>query len=353
MSVSDPVLKRFLEAQDRLVFQAADLSLGTISGMVQKGAIDVSPKYQRRERWSIEKQSALIESFLLNVPVPPIYLAEDAFGRYSVVDGKQRITAIHRFMTNGLALTRLEQFHEVEGRRYTDLPTDLQNALDVRPYLRVVTLLKQSDPTLKFEVFTRLNRGGESMEPQELRNVAFRGELNDLIFDLAKNPFLARQLKIRDTRSPAYQSMADAELVLRFFALRDRWRSFSGDYRYEMDRFMVRNREISGDQLAALKRAFEESIRACEAIWGEAAFKRPAGTTWRDQLLTGMYDAEMVAVDSITQDQRASAIARAPQILAQTRALFDDPDFETAVRIGTNTPSRVVYRIDSVMSLLN
>jgi hypothetical protein len=129
--------------------------------MVDRNAINVQSHYQRRERWSPQKQSTLIESFLTNVPVPPVYLAETEFGRYSVVDGRQRITAISRFMSHDIALRNLESFHQIEGLTCSQSPSDLQNALDVRPYLRVITLLKQSDPTLKFEVFTRLNRGGK------------------------------------------------------------------------------------------------------------------------------------------------------------------------------------------------
>src|SRR5439155_7531545 len=114
--------KRFSTAQDRLVLQASDLSLETIATMVDKGAIDVEPAYQRRERWDPEQQSSLIESFLLNVPVPPIYLAEDDFGTYSVIDGKQRITAIRSFMRDELVLTRPETFTDISGARFRDLP---------------------------------------------------------------------------------------------------------------------------------------------------------------------------------------------------------------------------------------
>jgi hypothetical protein len=89
---------RFIEAQRSLVLQAADFSLETIAQMVDSEAIDISPSYQRRERWKRDKQSALIESFLLNIPVPPVYLAEEEFGRYSIIDGKQRLTAIRDFM---------------------------------------------------------------------------------------------------------------------------------------------------------------------------------------------------------------------------------------------------------------
>jgi hypothetical protein len=352
MATSASILDRFLLAQDRLVFQASDLSLGTISSMVEREAIDIRPSYQRRERWHARKQSALIESFLLNVPVPPVYLAEDEYGRYSVVDGKQRITSIFRFMSNELALSNLETFREVEGLRFSQLPQDLKNALEVRPYLRVITLLKQSDPQLKFEVFTRLNRGGEAMSPQELRNVAFRGELNDAIYLLAEHAFLRKALKIKDERSSAYTKMLDAELVLRFLTMRDRWRYFSGDYRTEMDRFMIENQHADDDQLSAYRNAFIGALETCENIWGKAAFKRPAPNGWRDLLLTGMYDAEMVAVDLLTKPDRLRAIEHRRSIIEKTRSLFGDSQFDTAVRVGTNTPARIFYRIEQVLEIL-
>ena len=85
----------------------------------------------------------------------------------------------------------------------------------MRPYIRVVTLLKQSDPELKYQVFLRLNTGGEPLKMRKNRNVAFRGPLNDLIYDLAEDEFLHFQLKIKDKRSPNYRNMLDAEFVLR------------------------------------------------------------------------------------------------------------------------------------------
>ena len=152
-----------------------------------------------------QQQSALIESFILNIPVPPVYIAEDDFGRYSVIDGKQQISAITAFLGGELRLGSLESFPELNGLQFADLPEEIRNALSVRPYVRVVTLLKQSDPELKYEVFTRLNKGGESLNAQEIRNVAFRGPLNDMIYKLAEQAFLKRQLKIANEKSPAYR----------------------------------------------------------------------------------------------------------------------------------------------------
>ncbi len=110
MATSEEIVRKFLTSQNSLVIQSSDLSLESISKMVDDNAIDIQPKYQRRERWTKEKQSALIESFLLNIPVPPIYLAEDEYGKYSVIDGKQRITAINKFIKHNQKLDNLERF---------------------------------------------------------------------------------------------------------------------------------------------------------------------------------------------------------------------------------------------------
>ena len=112
-ATANAIVARFEEAQNSLVLQSSDLSLETIHKMAISEAIDIAPKYQRRERWRVEAESALIESFLLNVPVPPVYLAEDDFGTYSVIDGKQRITAISKYLAGGFPLTGLQKFSEI------------------------------------------------------------------------------------------------------------------------------------------------------------------------------------------------------------------------------------------------
>ena len=320
--------------------------------MVQKKAIDIAPKYQRRERWPKEKQSALIESFLLNLPVPPIYLSEDEYGRYSIVDGKQRITAIDLFVRDQLTLSGLEEFSEIEGKKFSELPSELRNALDVRPYLRVITILKQSDSMLKFEVFIRLNRGGENMNSQELRNVAYMGRLNDLVFRLSNNTFLHRSLKIKDHKSQAFQSMQDAEMVLRFFTLSATWQNFPGNFRRDMDRFMEANMSIGEISIQGFEDRFLRAIDACQAIWGDAAFRRWDSITWRDQFLNGLFDAEMVAVDSLTDNELIKAKNNCDKILEDTKSIFSDEAFDMSIRLSTNTPSRVKYRVEKIIELL-
>lgn len=349
----DRIKDRFSDAQDRLVKQASDLSLESISNMVEGGAIDLEPQFQRRKRWSKKQQSSLIESFLLNIPVPPVYLAENEYGEFSVIDGKQRINSIYNFMEGGLKLKDLEEFDLIEGFKFSELPGPLQNALRVRPYLRVITLLKQSDPTLKYEVFNRLNKGGEQLEPQEIRNVAYRGRLNDTIYELSKNGFLRQQLKIDSKSSSAYEKMKDAEMVLRYFMLLEEWDDFSGSYRDSMDEFMEKHQNDNESKIKEFELSFEKSIRACESIWGRKAFKRPGRNGWRNQLISGMYDAQMIGCSLVDKKTIRKASQNRDYFIGETKRIYEeDEDFETSVRKATNTPNRVVYRIEKIKELL-
>lgn len=347
------IVKKFNAAQDRLVLQASDMSLATVAAMVDKQAIDTQPAYQRRERWHKKRQSALIESFLLNIPIPPVYLAEEAYGKYTVIDGKQRILAITRFMQNQLELAELQKFRELEGYTFAKLPTELRNALEIRPYVRVVTLLKQSDPELKYEVFERLNTGGEALYAQEIRNAAFRGKLNDLLFELSGSAFLRKQLKISKETEPAYLQMQDVEYVLRFFTMRKYWQDFSGDYRRSMDKFMEENRDPTTSQLRTMRRDFQQALARCEALWGDHAFKRFDGSGVRNQFLAGMYDAQMVAVDLLSSQQSALLAQKVTDVRKATRKLFEATgEFESWVRYGTNTKASVRNRVQAVKSML-
>ena len=345
--------ERFKKAQDSLVLQSADLSLETVAEMIAKKAIEIDPKYQRRERWSREKQSALIESFILNVPIPPIYLAEDDYGNYSVIDGKQRLTAIYLFIKEKMRLQSLENFKEMEGATFEELPSSIQNALNIRPYVRVVTLLKQSDPNIKYEVFTRLNTGGEPLTPQEIRNVAYRGKVNDLVFSLADNDFLKRQLKIKDHRSKPYRMMIDAEYVLRFFTLLEQWKDFSGNMRISMDIFMKEHQHEDKYFVDKQKKQFSTSIKCCESIWGDNAFKRYANGQWRNLVLAGMYDAQMLGVSLLSNAERKRAVQNKRPIIAKTiNLLKNDNPFEDSVRQFTSNPMRILYRIETMFETL-
>ncbi|MDH3006489.1 MULTISPECIES: DUF262 domain-containing protein [Gordonia] len=352
MATRAEIAKIFQEAQNRLVLQASDLSLSSIADMVATSAIDVRPEFQRRERWTNAQASALIESFLLNIPVPPVYLAEEDFGKYAVIDGKQRITAIHNFMKEKMRLTNLRRFNEIEGHEYDELPPELQNALRVRPYIRVVTLLRQSDPITKYEVFHRLNSGGEPLNAQEIRNVIYRGKLNDLTIELSKNKFLRQQLKIKDDRSNAYRTMQDVEYVLRFFTLEESWNNFGGDFRVSMDEYMEKHRNPKDSFIKRQTEIFRKSIDACESIFGDNSFKRFDRGQWRNQSLGALYDAQMISLSALAPQQISRLERHKDDIIAEYKKLFADSEFDASIRQSTNTPTRLTYRIEKTTDCL-
>lgn len=350
MATTHSLEEEYVAAQRAAVLEIADQGLVSLSHLVRSGAIDVSPKFQRRDRWGADKQSSLIESFLVNIPVPPVYLAEDEgrIGRYVVIDGKQRLTAIEAFFTDRLVLRNLTRLPALNGLRYSTLPEGIRNSLGMKN-LRVTTLLRQSDEGLKHEVFLRLNTGGEVLNAQEIRNVAYRGPLNDLIYDLGQNEFLRRQFKVVPPSSPAYRKMTDAEFVLRFFALSDRWRKFSGDIRETLDSYMLDNRSARPSELTRLNNLFEHSTTVAESIWGDDAFKWPG----RDQALAGLFDAQMIAIAELGVAKQEAIIKSAPRVRNAVDELFDQPEFEEAVRQGTNTPARLRYRVEQLANAIS
>lgn len=344
------ILDRFKVAQNSLVIQQSDFSLAAIFDMVSRRSIDVSPHYQRRDRWHPAKQSALIESFLLNVPVPPVYLSEDEYGQYSVIDGKQRITAICDFLSGDLRLKGLKKFPELDGLRFLDLPTQLQNALTVRPYIRVTTLLKQSDDQLKYEVFLRLNTGGDTLKAQEVRNVAYSGQFNEMLFELAESPFLRDQLKITSKKSPSYRAMEDLEHVLRYFTVHAGWKHMRRPLGEEMDMFMAEHRHSSTDEF---RRSFARALNACEKIWGRHAFHKPTDEGWREQLISPLYDAQMVAVSMFDDHGLTRLSNRSGDVVQATREIFEeDPDFVKSVSQSTNNAASIRRRVTTIQEIL-
>lgn len=345
----EKVNQKFEIAQNSLVLQQSDLSLQSVSDMVESNAIDISPKYQRRERWDDNKESGLIESFLLNIPVPPIYLAEDEYGIYSVIDGKQRITAIHKFLKGRLKLKNLEKFPELEGYTFNDLPVALSNALKIRPYLRVVTLLRQSDPDLKHEVFLRLNKAGVALNSQEIRNVAFRGRFNDLIFELSQTEYLNQQLKAT-FESKVYKEMIDVQFVLRFYTVKEYWHNFSGNMDQAMDKFMTANYKNTDEQILKKKEEFERAIYFCDKIWGYDGYMKPDASK---RVLQGFYDIQMVCSSFLTENEYNNAIDKREMIKQELHNLLEsDENFMESVTQFTSNQKNVKYRIETFTTVL-
>ena len=338
--------------QRELLTSVVDYNLPGLADLVKDRAIDLNPAYQRRLRWDKKRQSKLIESFLMNVPVPPIFLNEDDYGSYSVIDGKQRITSISDFMNGRLRLEGLEVFHEINHLTFDEFPPVLQRVVKTRPTIRAVIILRQSDSDVKFNVFQRLNTGGVRLNAQEIRNSAFPGSLNNLILELSTHTRFHRLLGISSKhKSAIYQEMRDAEFVLRYFTFRDVWPDFSGGMKRQMDRFMDQNGNLEEAVIANMRTEFLNAVEVVEAAFGTHAFHRwmPSKRAWRKQVLAALYDAEMFALGGLSVEE---VMPKQTEIVRGLQLLFDDPHFRQSVDAATNTPSYFGHRIRAVEKMV-
>jgi hypothetical protein len=187
-----------------------DAPVRSLLDQIQEKSLIVNPPFQRRSVWDRGRQSRLIESLLLNIPIPVLYFAEDDDGTHVVVDGQQRLRSIEEFYSGVYGLQKLEVLPELIGKRWADLTQKESRTIRART-LRCVVISANSPPNLRFEMFERLNTGGVPLNDQELRNCVYGGSLNNFINELASSPQWLQLVR----RSEPDNRMRHHELILR------------------------------------------------------------------------------------------------------------------------------------------
>ena len=284
--VSDEEInEKYISGEVRIVTEQARYPLDTICTMLNSGKYLLRPDFQRRRRWDRSKQSRLIESFIMNIPIPPIFLYEYEFSKYEVMDGLQRLTAIKEFYNDKFPLEGLEYWKELNGKKYSELPQEIKSGID-RRYLSSLILLKETASSktkadeMKQLVFERINSGGVKLEYQESRNALHSGNFNDLVITLSRNEYFCKIFDIpiseEETEELAnntmYKTMADVEMVVRFFAMRylDEYEGIS--LKVFFDKFTDSANKLPQSVLDDYQHVFEQTIKLVYDIYGEQAF---------------------------------------------------------------------------------
>lgn len=278
---------KYKRGEIRIVTEQARYPVKSIKSMIESGDYKLNPEYQRRKRWDDGRKSRLIESFIMNVPLPPIFLYEYEYSKFEVMDGLQRLTSIVDYYSGNFALQDLEYWKELNGKKYHELPEEIQKGID-RRYVSSIVLLEETAKTpeeaeeLKQIVFERLNSGGEKLKPQEIRNALYNGKFNQLCLKLSKNDNFRKMWQIplendgeeKLLTSDAYKKMDDVELVLRFFAYRF-LDQFSGTIEDFLDEYLKQANKFPDSTLLELENLFTQSIEIAYEIFGDKAFISP------------------------------------------------------------------------------
>lgn len=348
--------KKILKEQQRhLITQFVDYNLKTLSELIEEKTIDLHQEYQRRFRWNNKRQSKLIESFIMNVPVPPIFLNEDDFGKYSVIDGKQRLNSIYKFLTDKLELDGLDVFQDLNGKKFSELPPPYQNFLKTRGVLRAIIILSESDEEIKYEVFHRLNTGGVSLNAQEIRNNAYPGDLNDLLLKLSEDIKFQKLLGIEvKEESTIYQEMKDVEYVLRFFTFFENPSYFSGDIARKMTRFIYKYQKMEEERIEFLRKTFLSTIRFIFKLFGEYAFKRwwEDKREWKKKITTPLFDAVIFACVELYENLSIPNDFNKDEFILKYKNLFLDEEFDYAISYHTGTSQAFRIRKNKVYDLI-
>ena len=316
-TVGGALFEKYAKSQIRVVRETKDYTLDYLRYALQPGQdlIEVDPIYQRRLRWSRRKRSLFIESFLLNIPIPAIYLYEKDYNEYEVIDGRQRLESIREYLSNNFALTRLEFWPELNGKRFNDLPSVLQKGL-LRRSLPAVVLLaetrktEEDDLNVRTVLFDRLNTGGEKLNPQELRNALYSGDFNNMLIRLARSrPFTTiwniphyqdgeeKETSPELESNTLFRTMADVELVLRFFAIKDAIENErKGSLRMILDRYMKEHSEDSPESFELMEKEYIQLLQS----WISASNGSPFRLPNTNRPSRPLYDALMIALSHFT-----------------------------------------------------
>ncbi len=323
----------------RLVTTSVDFIVRSLEEQIADGSLILQDPHERRHVWDNIKSSRLIESLLLNVPIPTFYLAEIGDGEYAVIDGQQRLTAIHNFINNGYRLSGLKVKNELNGLKFKKMSPQDQRLIKSRP-LRCIIIMRESSPIVRFDVFERLNTASVQLSPQELRNCLYRGPLNEMLVQLANNQdfMYVRRVNRVDQR------MKDEETILRFFALHSNLPHYLGNLKEFLDTFQADNASLKEVTLNQYKALFERVISDVRYVFEDNAFRKYNHEigSWETPVNRPLYEAVVLCYANANSEYIRS---NRDALLNLHKSLCSNEKFLDAISVATVHRLRVKTRI--------
>lgn len=332
--------------------ESIDLTFGELISLKEKDELIIDPEYQRLFRWTDGQRSRLIESLLLRLPIPPVFMMENDDGRYELIDGLQRVSSVYQFIEpslideSPLVLSDCDIVPELNTLMYNDLPIVLRMQLK-RTVVRAIVINRQSKSFLRYEMFKRLNTGGSELSGQEIRNCSVRllgidgVRFYDFISELARSEAFSR--------TTATLSEADAEkrgheeLVLRFFAAKDGADFYHGNVRDWLDAFLesivLKRTEFNFE---AQRIAFLRTFSAIERNLGPYAFVKHSNGNPVGGLAPAYFEAVSVGVS-----RGIEKFEQLDHLIAYTEItkVFQSQEFRQSVGAGANKRSKLETRV--------
>jgi hypothetical protein len=344
MISSEALLQEVEAARNSLNTDRLDMSFGEIMSMYENGEMIINPEFQRFYRWNDYQQTRFVESILLGIPVPPIFVAEDENGRWELVDGLQRLSTVFSFFgilkntieKNNWMLQDGELINGLEKYSCKELPLKLQFNIK-RATCRVEIIRWNSKYDLRFELFNRLNTGGSPLTNQEIRNCIYRGissEFNNFLKELSKNE---KFIALINPNEKQVLELYMEELVLRFMSLYRNANNVHKSIAQHMTDFMKDALNKPSFDYKMYKLIFEKTIDILYPL-GDKIFRSSNGV-----FATALYDTVMIG---IAENINLYGTAKPTKVSEKVNEICQDDVFKRITRSGgNNSVQRVRNRI--------
>jgi hypothetical protein len=365
------LLEEVQAARKKVVTDGYEMSLGELINLYRDDELKIDPVFQRLFRWEDERKSRFIESILLGIPFPPIFVFQNEAGIWELIDGLQRLSTL--FQLTGdlkgeraqelgpLILNGTEFLPNLDGKRWTESAEGVGDGIGQvlqieikRARVRVEILKNESDPTAKFELFQRLNTGGAGLTEQEVRNsiaVSINPAFYNWLIGLSNNDAFKRTTAQTEA---AIEEQAGVELVLRFLAFRSVPYRAGLDVHEYLDSALMRmataptyDRNSEGD-------VFTKSFQYLDEALADRAFKRWNGQAFTGKFLMSVFEVLATGVSrNLTALDAMPAAARSAFILGAAKALWNNNVFTTNSGAGVRGTSRLAKLLPIAADLLN
>lgn len=336
--------------RNSLTTDRMDMSFGEIMNMYEQGEIIISPEFQRLFRWTPEQKTKFIESILLGIPIPPIFVAEDNDGRWELVDGLQRISTVLSFFgilrtdkpgVNKWSLLPGDLLDALEGYHIDNLPNKYRLNIK-RSVCRVEIIKWDSQWDMRYELFSRLNTGGAVLTDQEIRNCIFRSGLKQLyvfIDDAVKDQ---RFIGLTALTERQKLELYDQELIVRYVCLVDDWEKVNASISMYMTNYLREKLDEGSDISEEVVVKFYRVLNLLQPL-GKSVFRFENSTICSSSL----YDAIMVGLS-----RNLSFYEKYPEkIEAVIRQLKEDTQFRKNSGVSSSSKNRAKRRIQRALEL--
>lgn len=330
----------------RLNTETYDFTVSTLIDYLNDKHI-IIPEFQRGYVWNRAQASRLIESLIINCPIPVIFLSQSSDERLAVIDGNQRLNSIKLFLANDFELRGLTAYPELEGYKFTDLDPRFQRHIQNRT-IRCIVILKDTHPQIKFDVFERLNTGSVKLNSHELRHGIHSGALMDILEKLGDNKlFQDLTLNKNDKR------MKSDELVLRFFALIENWRSYIKPLVSFLNSYSEMNRNPTESKLLELQDEFLNTLNKINSVLNKYAFKTYERSLKNTKFNAALFDAQMVTFYELNLSDESLERLRKTNFIERNQEFISKEEFNKYISSGTTDRNSIINRITEYKLFVN